>query len=160
MIKEFVFWLWKMLNFTLIKKERKILFESYLSRHWRRWNLKGAHFMILWTGTIKKDLRCILRRMACSSWQTLRKILSNSFSRSSCSKSMVAWLYNNKRMNKVISMEDLKGTYTWLVKFAYNFFLPQTVIKQQYEVICKQNYHFHTHCSWNRATCCIWRKRK
>ena len=48
-----------------------------------------------------------------------------------------------------------KGTWTRLVKFVYNFFLPQTVIHQQYEAIFIQNDHFQTHCALNRATCGI-----
>ena len=54
-------------------------------------------------------------------------------------------------MNIVLS-SYLKGTCSLLVKFVYNFFLPKIFMHQQYEAIFKQNYHFQTHCAWNRAT--------
>ena len=57
-------------------------------------------------------------------------------------------------------LKGFKGTWTRLVKFVYNFFLPQMFIHHQYEAIFKQNNHFLTHCAWNRATRDIWRKRK
>ena len=68
------------------------------------------------------------------------------------------WVRVDEEINRTDHCENEhinSNVMTRLVKFVYNFFLPKTVIQQQYEAICKQNDHFHTHGAWNRATCCI-----
>ena len=53
---------------------------------------------------------------------------------------------------KQISKQNFKGTWTRLVNFVYDFFLPKTFIHQQYEAIFKQNDNFHSNSAWNRAS--------
>ena len=50
---------------------------------------------------------------------------------------------NWEKSVKLILVKEIKGTWTRLVKFVYNFFLSQTFINQQHEAIFKQNDHVH-----------------